>query len=152
MERDVIIQFGEWTIFDYVDKSSIKYKKKNYSDLMLENFARTFNTYQENKNTFILKYARLSENNIWNIYSVEIAIQTDPPSIGKLENKRISNIAYSEIFMAYDTYIRETNSLKNDILNRLKNDIDEKAIVARAKELLPSAYKMLPCNNEITPE
>lgn len=144
IERDVIIQFGEWHIFDYIDEFSINYKTPISSYLMIEDFERTFNTYHENRKVFTLMFARLSENNQWQIYSVEIAMTKDLPNIGKFVDKKISKIAYSEIFSTY--------KMKINGPTKINDDIDLVDIVKRVKELLQNASKMLPGNNEITPE
>ncbi len=127
-ERDIIISLGEWTVFNYIDKSSVEYKSNKTSDDLVNDFERTFNEYQFNNEPFTITYARLSEDNKWNVYSTCIRIRENVVSIGKMVDRKISKNAYKEISSCYEKFKKESRDFEKDI--------NGESVIRRVKELL----------------
>ena len=127
-ERDIIIGLGEWTVFNYIDESSVEYKYNKTSDDLVNDFERVFNEYQFNNEPFTITYARLFEDNNWSVYSTCIRIKENVVSIGKMVDRKISKNAYKEIFSCYEKFKKESRDFEKDVSGE--------SVILRVKELL----------------
>lgn len=126
-ERDVIIKFGEWDAYKYIDPIEFTYKEDVSYDCMIDDFQKTFNEYFASEELITIAFARLSDDNKWNIYSSRIRIGEGRLSIGRMVDRKISKVAYKEIFEQYNIHLGELKERK---------EVNTEQVIHRVKELL----------------